>query len=247
MIVKRNKAILFEAGGSPLKSRKLFVAALFLILIFFDLLIFHQPILNGAGRFLAPSCNKEAEVLILEGGQVVENGALDAGIRLLSDGRATRLVVVLQQPSKKDQVFALEKKYTLLILDELRHLGLDNEKVQIISVPIDGHPITLSEARFVVAKLSQNGVRSAILLSKGFHTRRSFGVYNQEGSRVGLHISPYPYFIEYESDSWWHKAEGINDFIQESLKLTYYLLRGYVSMKSLSIRLFSAKDNNGTC
>jgi uncharacterized SAM-binding protein YcdF (DUF218 family) len=172
-------------------------------------------------------------VVILEGSQVVENGALDAGIRLLSNGRATRLVVVLHQRSKKGEVFALQTKYAPLIFNELEHLGLDKEKVQVISAPIDGHPITLKEARFVVTKLSESGVRSAILLSKGFHTRRSFGVYNQEGNRVGLLVSPYPYFIEYESDSWWHKAEGINDFIQESLKLTYYLLHGYVSMKSL--------------
>jgi hypothetical protein len=158
MMVKRNKAILFEAGGSHLKSRKLLFVSLSLVLILLGLLIFHQPILNGAGRFLAPTSNERAGVVILEGSQVVESGALDAGIRLLSNGRATRLVVVIQQHSKKGQVFALEKKYTLLIFDELRHLGLDNEKVQIISAPIDGHPITLSEARFVVAKLSGNGV-----------------------------------------------------------------------------------------
>jgi hypothetical protein len=220
-------------GGNVLKSKKLFVAALFLILLFFGLVIFHQPILNGAGRFLAPIGDKEAEVLILEGSQVVENGALDAGVRLLSNGRATRLVVVLHQPSKKSQVFALQKKYAPLIFDELRHLGLDNEKVQVISAPIDGHPITLSEARFVVNRLSQQGVRSAILLSEGFHTRRSFGVYNQEGSRVGLHVAPYPYFVEYDTNCWWHEPQGVSEFVNESLKLAYYLVRGYVSIKSL--------------
>jgi uncharacterized SAM-binding protein YcdF (DUF218 family) len=59
-------------------------------------------------------------------------------------------------------------------MDELQNLGLKKEKVQVISAPIDGHPITLAEPRFVVAKLSQNGTRSAILVSEGFHTRRSF-------------------------------------------------------------------------
>jgi hypothetical protein len=172
-------------------------------------------------------------VVILEGSQVVESGALDAGIRLLCNGRATRLVVVLHQPSKEGQFFALQKKYPQLILIELEHLGLEKEEVQVISAPIDGHPITLFEARFVVAKLSENGVRSAILLSKGFHTRRSFGVYSQEGTRVGLHVVPYPYFVEYESNSWWRDAQGVSDFANESLKLTYYLLNGYISIKSI--------------
>jgi hypothetical protein len=172
-------------------------------------------------------------MVILEGTQVVKKGALNAGMRLLADGKAKSMVVVLQHPSKENQVFALEDRYTQLIMNELEHLGLEKEKVQVISAPIDGHPITLTEARFVVAKLSQNGVRSAILLSKGFHTRRSFGVYSQEGARVGLHVVPYTYFIEYDTNSWWHETEGVSDFVEESFKLVYYLLHGYISIKSL--------------
>lgn len=218
--------------GWKLRHRRFLYAALFSLLVLFCLSL-HKPILHGAGRFLAPTSNERTEVLILEGSQVVKNGALKAGMRLLSTGRATRLVVVLHQPLKEDQVFALEDRYPQLIINELENLGLKKEKVQVISAPIDGHPITLKEARFVVAKVSQGGVRSAILLSEGFHARRSFGVYRQEGDRVELHVIPHSYFTEYESNSWWHKAEGINDFVQESLKLTYYLLHGYVSIKSL--------------
>jgi hypothetical protein len=220
-------------GDKDLKSKKLFHAALFLIFIFFSLIVFHQPILIEAGIFLAPTSNERAEVVILEGTQVVKKGALNAGMRLLSDGKSARLIVVLHQPSKDGQVFALGDKYAILIINELEHLGLGKERVQIISAPIDGHPVTLNEARFVVAKLSQNGTRSAILVSEGFHTRRSFGVYNQEGTRVRLHVIPYPYFIEYDINSWWHEPQGISEFVKESFKLAYYLLRGYVSIKSL--------------
>ena len=120
----------------------------------------------------------------MEGTQVVNKGAFNTGMRLLSDGKAKRMVVVLHHPSKENQVFALEEKYTELMMNELEHLGLEKGKVQVISAPIDGHPITLTEAQFVVAKLSQNGVRSAILVSKGFHARRSFGAYSQEGKHV---------------------------------------------------------------
>jgi hypothetical protein len=218
--------------GCKLRPKRFLYTALFLVVVLFCL-SFYKPILNGVGRFLAPTSNERAEVVILEGTEVVKKGALNAGMGLLAQGKVRRMVVVLHHPSRENQVFALEDRYTQLIMNELQNLGMEKERIQVISAPIDGHPITLTEARFVVVKLSQNGVQSAILLSKGFHTRRSFGVYNKEGSRVGLHISPCPYFIEYGSDLWWQKAEGINDFIQESLKLTYYLLHGYVSMKSL--------------
>jgi hypothetical protein len=220
-------------GGSKFKSIKLLYTSFFLVLIFSGLLVSYQPILKGAGRFLAPTNNEDAEVVILEGTEIVRNGALDAGLELLSNERADRLVVVLHQPSRERQVFALQGKYAQLIVSELVHLSFEKEKVQVIFAPIDGHPITLAEARFVVAKLSQDRVRSAILLCEGFHTRRSYGVYSLEGARVGLHVVPYPYFIEYKSNSWWHKAQGIIDFLIESLKLAYYVLCGYVPIESL--------------
>lgn len=218
--------------GWKLRPKRFLYTALFLLLVLFCL-SFYKPVLNGVGRFLAPASNERAEVVILEGTQVVSKGALNAGMRLLADGKAKRIVVVLHRPSKENQVFALEDRYPQLVMNELQNLGMEKEKIQVISAPIDGHPITLAEARFVVAKLSQNGTRSAILVSQGFHTRRSFGVYSQEGARAGLHVVPYSYFTEYESNSWWHEPQGVSEFVNESFKLTYYLLHGYVSMKSL--------------
>ena len=218
--------------GWNLRSKRVFCAALFSLFAVLCLLL-HRPILKEAGRFLAPASEDKAEVLILEGGNVVKNGALNVGMGLLSLGRANRLVVVLHQPSKSGQVFALQGKYAQLVIDELEHLGLKKDKVQVISAPIDGHPITLTEARFVVAKLSENKVRSAILLSEGFHSRRSYGVYRQEGARVGIRINPHPYFIGYGVDEWWKQTDGIHDFFNESLKLVYYIFCGHLSLKYL--------------
>ena len=169
----------------------------------------------------------------MEGTQVVKKGALNEGMRLLREKRAKNMVVVLHQLSEENQVFALEDKYAQLIINEMETMGLEKEKVKVISAPIDGHPITLAEARFVVAVLSNGGIRRAILLSEGFHTRRSCGVYNQEGARVGLRVLPYPYFVEYKSDSWWKEPQGVGDFVTESFKLAYYIINGYISINSL--------------
>jgi hypothetical protein len=216
-----------------MKSKKLLIVVGSLIVVFLGLAVFHRPILRGAGQFLAPCSNEKGEVLILEGTQIVLNGSINAGVRLMSEGKAGGLVVVLQQFAKEEQVFALDGKYIQFLGSELEYLGLGKEKVQFISAPIDGHPITLQEARYVVARLSKAGVRSAVLLSEGFHTRRSFGVYNQEGNRVGIRIIPCSYFSKYENDFWWYDVEGIWDFVEESAKLAYYLLHGYLSLKSL--------------
>lgn len=183
---------------------------------------------------MAPNGSEGAEVLIVEGTQVVKNDAINAGIRLLSDGKAKHmLVVVLHEMSKGDQLFAIQDRYAQFLISESEKMDMERGKFRVILTPIRGHPITLTEARFVVARLSQEGVKSAILLSEGFHTRRSFGVYSQEGARAGIRISPHPYFIDYGPDDWWTRPDGIHDFFDESLKLAYYLMCGYVSLKYL--------------
>jgi hypothetical protein len=216
-----------------MKMNKFAKIILVILVVLSTSIIFHRSILTAAGEFLAPTSKESAEVLILEGTQIAKRSALKTGIALLSDGRAHRMVVVLHAPLREGEVFALPGVYPQFLIDELVRLGLKKEKVEIISAPIPGHPITLSEARFVVTKLSREGVRSAILVCEGFHTRRSFAVYKQEGDKLGLHIVPCSYFTEYKSDSWWRDTQGISDFLVESLKLSYYLLRGYLSMGAL--------------
>ena len=182
---------------------------------------------------MAPCGSEEGEVVILEGPEIVKNGSISAGLGLLLNGKAQRMLVVIHQPLKGDQLFVLQEKHVQLLINESDRIGLEKGKLQIIVVPFNGHPVTLNEARFVVAKLSKDGVKSAILLSKGFHTRRSSGVYSQEGARFGVRIIPYPYFCEYKNDNWWQHPEGIHDFFEQSIKLAYYLMRGYVSIRYL--------------
>lgn len=217
-----------------LKSKKFFCLVLILIVFCSSLFFLHRPILTGAGGFLAPSSDGEAEVLLVEGTQVIKNGAIDAGVKLLSDGKANQMVVVILHPvSKEDQLFGLHGKYPQLLINGTEKMGMERGKFQVISVPMNSHPITLNEAKFVVRKICQREIKSAILLSEGFHTRRSLAVYSQEGARVGLHIIPYAHFSDYNNDNWWQHAKGVHDFFEEAFKLAYYVLRGYVSIKYL--------------
>ena len=221
-------------GDTRLGSKKFRRIALFAISLCIGLVLFHRPILRGAGHFLAPNGSGGAEVLIVEGTQAVKVDAINAGIRLLADEKAKRMVVVLHQFVKRGQTVALQEEYGHLLMGESERFGIEKGRFQVILAPIDGHPITLKEAKFVVDKMSGEGIKSAILLSEGFHTRRSFGVYSQEGTRVSLRIIPSPYFSEYTRDDWWQHTEGVHDFVNELFKLAYYLFRGFISVESLS-------------
>jgi hypothetical protein len=205
-----------------------FFIGLFLVLYFFS-----PAILNGAGEFLAPTHNGKEEIVILEGTATINNKAVKEGVDLVGNDRKRLLVVVVHLHKKEGQLFAIQEEYPQLLRNKLKTLGLKEKQLKIIFVPINDHPITLTEARFVMPIMAKEGIRNAVLVSEGFHTRRSWAVYRQEGERFKISVKPHPYFINYEKENWWHQKEGIRDFVQEFSKLAYYLSFRYISLKSI--------------
>ena len=212
------------------KGKRTFLL-IFLGVGFFFLAFYYQAILIGAGRFLAPEGVGKAEVVIMEGTELIREKAIDSGKRILSTGRAGRLVLVYQK-SEDEKIFGRPLDYNLFLGQKLEELGLRKDQIQILEVP-KKHPITLFEAKYVLSNLSKNGIRNAILLSEDFHTRRSYWTYKQVGIPLGIEIIPYPCFITYRDDTWWQQVNGIRNFIGESMKFFYYLLLGYIPLRSL--------------
>ncbi|HAR96693.1 MAG TPA: hypothetical protein DCR97_12145 [Deltaproteobacteria bacterium] len=85
--------------------------------------------------------------------------------------------------------FGISRHYEQILEDELQELGLKKGQYVLVSVPVS-HPITLTEARAVLDVLSRESIKSAVLLSKGFHTRRSYLLYRDRGRTRGIHIIP---------------------------------------------------------
>ncbi len=215
-----------------LKKKRLLVFALVLVLM---LLVFSPAALRGLGYFMAPHGMGKAEAVVVEveGDQVVQEGAVRAGVALIKEGRAKQLILVLHGYSENEQLFAIQDKYLGWLEEELEGRGLSKNQYRIWVFPPNGHPVTLSEARFVVPRLTQAGVHQAFLLCLSFHTRRSLLVYQNQGDALGVRFIPYPYFPSYGRDNWWRDTEGIKDFGSETIKLGYYLGEGYIPFSNL--------------
>jgi hypothetical protein len=219
--------------GSQTKSRK---AVFFFILLGCSvsiLFLSYKPILIASGNFLAPDGTGNADVVILEGTELIKEKGVETGMGLLSSGRASCLIIVYHNPGN-ERVFAQPSNYNLFLSQKLEERGLKKWQLQVIEVP-DDHPITFREAQIVLSHLSEQGVKSAILLAEGFHTRRSFWTYKEVGLLKGIKIIPHPYFMKYMPENWWQKKRGIYVFIIELLKFVYYLLCGYIPIKSLLV------------
>ncbi len=214
-----------------LASRKLLFPVFLLGLVLVCLVFSYQTILIESGRFLAPEVTGKADVLILEGTELIRERPVRAAMELLASGRADRMAVVVHQDLTDRPIFALQN-YARLITRDLEALGLRKDQFQVIEVP-SNHPITLTEAQIALATLSRSEVRSVVLMAEGFHARRSFWVYKQVGTPLGMKIYLYPYFREYEAKTWWRTVDGCYEFFSESFKLFYYVIKGYIPVRSL--------------
>jgi len=214
-------------------SRKIAFCGILLGFALIILVFSYKSILMGAGKYLAPEGKGRADVAILEGAELIKEKPVKIGMGLLSSGRVSHIVVVVQQNSGNEQTFGLPD-YGLLLTKHFEGLGLKRDVFRVIKAPTN-HPVTLIEAKVVLSTLSKSGAKSAILLAEGFHTRRSFWTYKKVGKTLGIEIIPHPYFINYQNENWWQKTRGIQHFLYESLKFFYYILRGYIPIKSLLV------------
>lgn len=192
--------------------------------------IYRDTILFKAGCFMAPGGNYQAEVAILEGSDFISTGIVMSGVNLLLSGKVKRLVIVLQNIALKDRPYGINGNYADLVRGKLKDLGLKETEFNVVTVPVK-HPITLNEAHVVLQRLSRENAKSVILLSTGFHTRRSYLVYQKEGLPLRIKIFPYAYFPTYDLSNWRVKSSGVRDFEVEAAKLFYYMIRGYIPFK----------------
>ncbi len=214
-------------------SGKILVVLLAIVLILLLLAPFlYQPVLNGAGKFLAAgeAPAGAADVAVVEGEAWMEQAAVSRAADLMRSGKVRRMLVVLHQYPDRRRVYALPGDYPELVKRELARMPLPEGRFQVVSVPVH-HPVTLTEAQSVVALLNKSGAKSAVLLAKGFHMRRSLLVYRHVAAPLKIKIVPLAYFTTYQPDRWWQSDDGVRDFFSEWLKLAYYQVRGYIPIK----------------
>lgn len=202
--------------------------SLFFIIIL--ILSFRVSILMRAGQFMAPQGNYIADVAILEGTEFIDRSMVTSGMKLLSSGKVKRIIVVLHRIAPSHRPFAFNEDYPHLVKKEMEALGLKERDFRIIVTHIHD-PITLTAASGALETISKEDIKSAILLSPGFHARRSYLIYQHLCIPFQIKIYPSACFNSYQLDYWWSQEGGLRDFSAELLKLAYYLARGYIPFK----------------
>jgi uncharacterized SAM-binding protein YcdF (DUF218 family) len=192
------------------------------LLFFFGLLfLLRYPILRGAANFLIVEDDLEpAEVII-----VLSGGAYDRGMyaaQLFEEGYAPKILCAggnTPPDFEALQMDVLESELTVYFMGEL---GVPESAMTVIPESTS----TLEESEVLLEYLKENGIKSCIVVSSKFHTRRVNFVFRNKYEEAGIElmISGAP-SQTYKEREWWKDEYGLLAVNNEYVKLLYYWLK----------------------
>ena len=203
-----------------LRARRLALSAAFVVVAW--------PVAAwAAARWLVVGCDMERAdaVVVLSGSSTYRERARRAA-EIYAEGRAP--LVVLTNDGQKSgwsteaqrNPFFFERE-----AEELSRRGVPAERVRVIAGEVGS---TYEEAQRVREFAEANGLRSVIVVTAPYQSRRALWVMRRAAGREGLRVAvdaPAPGDESPRASAWWLHALGWKLVPGEYVKLAYYVLR----------------------
>ena len=179
---------------------------------------FRAPLLTGvANAWVVNDPATKVDAIVVLGG-APESRPFEAA-RLYGAGLAPRVLYmdVIAGP--------LEELGIALSERELTHRILLSNNVPETALFAVGHGVasTFDESRAVRAWVATNAVKSILIATDLFHTRRARWIFARELRGTGVKVLAYPVQPRaYGPNNWWRHEEGLIAFQNEAFKSLYY-------------------------
>ena len=191
-------------------------------------------LLASAGSFMAPvrEPGGTVDAVVVEGTAQVDTELANLALSLLAERKVGRIFFVVAGDGRTELGDAFRGDLSSRLEDSAEKQRAEHEVVSIIRTPLE-HPVTLRSARVAIEVLSKQGVKRAILLTSGFHARRSYLTYQYLGDQHQMQFYPQASFAGHVhgKERWWTQRTAALHFLEQSLKLVYYMIRGYIPFK----------------
>lgn len=215
-LVEKNPA---KPGNRRAKRTILLLLALLLTCVL--LILAGQPILTGIANGLVTvnSPLQKADLIFVLNGDY--NTRPFYASELYHQGLAP-LILIAQAESSPAEQLGLEENPTSIAVNVMLKQGVPPEAIQVLN---EGQPVTstFDEARVLRTYIETHQVKSVILLTSLFHTRRARWVVAKElnGLPVSLQVAGAPH-ATFNARNWWSTEDGLIYINNEYIKLFYY-------------------------
>lgn len=181
----------------------------------------------GGAKFLIKEAplDKADAIVVLSGSATYRERAQE-GARLFFEGRAPRIVLTNDNhqgswsSAQQRNLFFYERS-----LEELKKSDVPPQSVEVLMQPVTS---TYEEAELIRDYAQQHGLRSILIVTSAYHSRRALWVFSRvfrdTGIQIGLDAvrpgqqSPPP-------ETWWLTLKGWRLVPTEYVKMLYYVIR----------------------
>lgn len=169
---------------------------------------------------------EQADAIVILSGGYLYLERTQRAIELFQQGHAPKIIVTTdgtKGPWSDEK--QRNPKYSELEMEELQRAGIPMESVELIPRPIW---TTYAEAKVMRDYAQTHGLRSVLIVTSAYHSRRALWVWRQvfaeSGIKIGIDYAP----TGLQSPTpvgWWWQSHGWQTVAGEYPKFVYYWLR----------------------
>ncbi|MDF1862236.1 MAG: ElyC/SanA/YdcF family protein [Verrucomicrobiales bacterium] len=201
---------------------RILIAGSVFVFLLAILFLFRAPLCKSAAKaWIAGSAlEQNYDIAIIPGGGLQTRPF--AAADLFHQGKVDGLVSFLTEvmPAEQMGLTRPADEVTLEILDQLE---VPREKIHII-----GDHVTSTQDEVLAVKkwALKNEIKSLVVLTEIFPSRRAAHVYEREFKGTGITTEVFALSPgSYSADNWWQHEQGLITFQNEVIKYFYYLLK----------------------
>jgi uncharacterized SAM-binding protein YcdF (DUF218 family) len=181
----------------------------------------------GGAKFLIKEAALEnADAIVVLSGSATYRERAHEAARLFLEGRAPRILLTNDNhqgawsTAQQRNMFYYERS-----VEELRKSGVPPQSIEVLMQPVTS---TYDEAQLIRDYAQQHGVRSILIVTSAYHSRRALWVFSKvfrdAGVQIGLDAVP-PGQQSPPPETWWLTLRGWKLVPTEYVKMVYYLIR----------------------
>ncbi len=169
----------------------------------------------------------KSEIAILEMENLPSKKFLSSIASLYQKKTFSRLIVVIREDKTNQSFFtAVEKEQKLLSL--LASQNIDISAIQILKIVTSKLGDSDESAKNILKVVVSENLKSILLLTREFESKRVLLVYRKNLQSLPLQISAFPFPSDYTASNWFLSDDGLKEVSSEFFRYIYFLIRGII-------------------